>query len=106
MAGVMVPRHPGVFSAIGLLSTDLVHYDSRSAYVVLGPDSVGQVEAVFAEMEEQLRRRIGPAAEGLPVQRTLDARLLGQGWETPFIEVPEGPVSEDTLTELLRRLTG
>src|SRR5690606_12080922 len=28
---VIVPPHPGLFSAIGLLSTDLVYYESRSA---------------------------------------------------------------------------
>jgi N-methylhydantoinase A len=100
---VIVPPHPGLFSALGLLSTDLVHYDSRSAYVVLGPDTVDQVEAVFADMEEQLRRRVGAAADGVSVRRTLDARLVGQGWETPFIEVPDGPVSAETLPELLRR---
>ena len=32
---LVVPPHPGLFSALGLLSTDLVYYDSRSAYVLL-----------------------------------------------------------------------
>ena len=36
---VVVPPHPGLFSALGLLSTDLVYYDSRSAYVVLAPEA-------------------------------------------------------------------
>ena len=44
---VVVPPHPGNFSALGLLSTDLVHYDSRSAYVVLSPESAPRVAAVF-----------------------------------------------------------
>ena len=38
---VVVPPHPGNFSALGLLSTDLVYYDSRSAYVPLFPDVGG-----------------------------------------------------------------
>ena len=33
---VIVPPHPGLFSALGLLSSDLVYSDSRSAYTVLG----------------------------------------------------------------------
>ena len=35
---VIVPPHPGLFSALGLLSSDLVFYDSRSAYVMLIPE--------------------------------------------------------------------
>ena len=34
-----LPPHPGNFSALGLLSSDLVYYDSRSAYVMLTPDA-------------------------------------------------------------------
>jgi N-methylhydantoinase A len=86
---VVVPPHPGNFSALGLLSTDLVHYDVRSAYVPLFPESAPQIEAVFEEMERRLRERAGTDGE---VRRSLDARLFGQSWETPFVQVPDGPI--------------
>ena len=38
------PAAPGNFSALGLLSTDLVYYDVRSAYVPLFPESAPQIE--------------------------------------------------------------
>ena len=40
---LVVPPHPGLFSALGLLSTDLVYYDSRSAYVVLSPETAPMI---------------------------------------------------------------
>src|SRR6185369_5769643 len=46
---IVIPPHPGLFSAMGLLSTDLVYYDSRSAYVMLSPDNAARIESVFAE---------------------------------------------------------
>jgi N-methylhydantoinase A len=96
---VIVPPHPGNFSALGLLSTDLVYYDSRSAYVPLAPDAAPQIAAVFDEMERQLRERAGVGDEGVTVRRSFDGRLFGQSWETPFVEVPDGPIDIAELVE-------
>ncbi len=100
---VVVPPHPGLFSAIGLLSTDLVYYESRSAYVVLAPEAAAQLDSVFTEMEERLRAKVGDGADGMTVRRTIDGRLLGQSWETPFVELPGGPITEATIPELVER---
>ena len=97
---VVVPPHPGNFSALGLLSSDLVYYDSRSAYVALAPDAAAQIDAVFAEMERGLRERAGKDGE---VRRSFDGRLFGQSWETPFVQVPDGPITEETIPELVER---
>src|SRR3990172_11519524 len=86
---LVVPPHPGLFSALGLLSTDLVYYESRSAYVVLSPEAAPTISAVFSEMEQQLRARVTGAVDGIRVRRSFDGRLLGQSWETPFVEGPE-----------------
>ena len=64
VARIVIPPHPGLFSAMGLLSTDLVYYESRSAYVVLSPDSAAQVEDGYQQMERALRERVGAAADG------------------------------------------
>ena len=82
---LIVPPHPGLFSAIGLLSTDFVYASSRSQYLMLGPDSGTQIEAIFAGLEAQLRERLG--SEAAIVRRSFDARLAGQSWETPFVNV-------------------
>jgi N-methylhydantoinase A len=100
---VIVPPHPGNFSALGLLSTDLVYYDSRSAYVPLVPEAAPQIEAVFEEMERSLRERAGVADGEAAVRRSFDGRLFGQSWETPFVEVPEGPITPETIPSLVER---
>jgi N-methylhydantoinase A len=93
---VVVPPHPGNFSALGLLGTDLVHYDVRSAYVPLVAESAPRIEAVFGEMERRLRERAGREGE---VRRSFDGRLFGQSWETPFVQVPAGPIDVAGLVE-------
>jgi N-methylhydantoinase A len=100
---LVVPPHPGLFSALGLLSTDLVYYDSRSAYVVLTPESAPLVSSVFEDMERRLRERAGLGQDGVVVRRSFDGRLLGQSWETPFVELPPGPITEETIPELIER---
>jgi N-methylhydantoinase A len=100
---LVVPPHPGLFSALGLLSTDLVYYDSRSAYVVLAPETAPLVASVFDEMERGLRERAGIGDDGVVVRRSFDGRLMGQSWETPFVEVPGGPITEATIPELIGR---
>jgi N-methylhydantoinase A len=98
---LVIPPHPGLFSALGLLSTDLVYYDSRSAYVLLSPDNAPQIQAVFDEMERGLRARAGAAGRNAAVTRSFDGRLWGQSWETPFVQVPEGPIDGETIGGLV-----
>jgi len=96
---LIVPPHPGLFSALGLLSSDLVYYDSRSSYVMLSPEQEPAIAAVFEEMERRLRERAGVDAAAGVVRRSFDGRLYGQSWETPFVEVPPGPIAAQTLIE-------
>ena len=98
---VVVPPHPGLFSALGLLSSDLVYYDSRSAYVMLVPDQAAEIAAVFEDMERRLRSRAGIGAGAGQVRRSFDGRLFGQSWETPFVEVPPGPIERRTIPALV-----
>lgn len=86
---LIVPPHPGLFSAIGLLSTDFVYANSRSQYLVLTPNTGAQVEAIFGALESQLRERLQVGSDGADVviRRSFDGRLAGQSWETPFINV-------------------
>jgi N-methylhydantoinase A len=100
---VVVPPHPGLFSALGLLSSDLVYYDSRSAYVMLVPEQAAQIAAVFEDMERRLRTRAGIEQGGGTVRRSFDGRLFGQSWETPFVEVPPGPILPETIPALVER---
>ena len=98
---VIVPPHPGLFSALGLLSTDLVFSDSRSRYLLLTPEAAPELARLFTEMEHQLLDSVGAQAQGATIRRSFDGRLLGQTWETPFVEIPDGPVTAATITTMI-----
>jgi N-methylhydantoinase A len=100
---VVIPPHPGLFSALGLTSSDLVYADSRSAYTVLTPDAAGEIDRVYADMEEALRARLHEHERAaVEFIRSFDGRLLGQTWETPFIEVPRGTIDAAAVAEMIR----
>ncbi|MCZ4535949.1 hydantoinase/oxoprolinase family protein [Gordonia terrae] len=101
MKNAVIPPYPGLFSALGLLSTDQVFYESRSAYMVLSPDNAAAIAEMFADMEQALRKHVGGVADGLEVRRSFDGRLLGQSWETPFIEIAGGDITGDTVTDMI-----
>jgi N-methylhydantoinase A len=101
MRRVVVPPHPGLFSALGLVSSDLVYSDNRSSYTVLAPDAAPALEALYHSMEEGLRERAGVPVDDVQFIRTFDGRLVGQSWETPFVEVPEGPITEQSISAVI-----
>ena len=76
---IVVPEHPGVFSALGLLSADMEFHGLRS--IVRRSDDVewSDVEAAFATIEAALRSRASALhVEGLSLQRFADLRYVGQ----------------------------
>lgn len=99
---VIIPPHPGLFSALGLLATDLVFSDSRSAYTVLAPEAAESIAALFGEMEESLLGELGEAERAsMKVVRTFDGRLLGQGWDMPLVDMPSGQVTADSIVAMI-----
>lgn len=97
----IVPPHPGLFSALGLVSSDQVFSDSRSAYVGLKPEHAGEIARHFEEMEARLCERLGRAREDVSISRSFDGRLVGQSWETPFIRVPSGRLDVAAIGEMV-----
>lgn len=84
MAGVIVPRHPGVFSAIGLLMSDVKHDYIRSHLTPLAEASPDSVNAMFERLVAQALDELrgdGFAPDRIRVERALDMRYAGQGYE-------------------------
>src|SRR5262245_2541384 len=79
---VLVPRHPGNFSALGLLAADIKHDEVRTRVGPL-PERWAQLPDLFAEMESGLRRQLelegfdGPRQR---LRRSLDLRYRGQAF--------------------------
>ena len=84
MAGVIVPLYPGVYSAMGLLMSDVKHDYVRSKLGALDKTSEAQIASVFAELETQAQRELRdeefPTAR-IAIERSLDMRYAGQGYE-------------------------
>jgi N-methylhydantoinase A len=84
MAGVIVPLYPGVFSALGLLMSDVKHDYIRSRMTPISQLSSADVEHVFAQLDAQARadlHRDGFADKDIRIERTVDLRYAGQGYE-------------------------
>lgn len=100
-AEVIVPPHPGLFSALGLVSSEQTYSDSRSAYTVLTADAAEDIDRVFREMEDAMRARFKDRYPNPIFTRAFDGRLLGQSWETPFIAIPSGPITAETVQVMI-----
>lgn len=84
MAGVVIPLYPGVYSAMGLVMSDVKHDYIRSRLVNLTRITEDEINAVFAELAAQARADlIGEEfpAERIGVEYALDMRYAGQGYE-------------------------
>ncbi|MBC3192982.1 hydantoinase/oxoprolinase family protein [Pseudonocardia sp. C8] len=98
---VIVPPHPGLFSALGLVSTDQVYGDSRSSYLILDDSAAEAVNKVYGQMEDELRARFADRGVDVEFVRSMDARLAGQTWETPFVSVPSGEITPEKVCEMI-----
>jgi N-methylhydantoinase A/oxoprolinase/acetone carboxylase beta subunit len=99
---VIVPPHPGITSAIGLLTTDLKYDALRTAFQVSGSIDHGRIAASFAAMEKGLLEQFeldGVAAGRVTFQRAADIRYVGQGYELriPLGAGPFDPAAEAAL---------
>ena len=97
---VIIPPHPGLFSALGLLSADQAYSVSQSAYTVLSADTAEDIAAIYADMEEKLRASLSEHQD-VRLIRSFDAQLIGQTWETPFVPVPEGEFTTETVEAMI-----
>ena len=87
MRTVLVPRHPGLFSALGMLHADLVKDFSETVMLPSDKIDVFELAGLFGSLEEKARQ--GMAAEGLDpgkvvLERGLDMRYKGQSHELPI----------------------
>jgi N-methylhydantoinase A/oxoprolinase/acetone carboxylase beta subunit len=98
----IVPRFPGLTSALGLLTTDLKYDAIKTAFQVHPGLDYAQLNADFAEMEHSLRQQF--AADGIDGTRVTfarfaDARYVGQGYELR-IAIPDGLVNEGSMQRM------
>ena len=84
MAGVIVPLYPGVYSAMGLVMSDVKHDYVRSRLTALSRADEGDVNAVLEELAAQARKDLaeeGFSHDKAEIEYALDMRYAGQGYE-------------------------
>ncbi len=96
---VVVPPHPGITSACGLLTTDLKYDFLKTSFQISGDIDHERMNADFAELEEALLAQY--AADGLDaadvdVQRAGDLRYVGQGYELR-VAMPPGSLDDKAM---------
>jgi N-methylhydantoinase A len=102
MPEVLVPPHPGVTSATGLLTSDL-RYDGGQSYLrPLGDVEPGAAEAIFAAEEREIRAQLhadGRSDDEIRFTRSADLRYAGQSYELK-VAITDEQVTGDTLVAL------
>lgn len=96
---VLVPPFPGITSANGLLTSDLKYDLMRTVFMVEGAVDAERVSRELDELEATLRGWLhadGVDDADIEVQRALDCRYVGQGYELRVPLAP-GPFAEAAL---------
>jgi N-methylhydantoinase A/oxoprolinase/acetone carboxylase beta subunit len=99
---VLVPPYPGVTAAMGLLATDMVYEYVATSYQRLSALDTSELEKRFGDLEEEARRQLeedGVPADRRLVQRVVDARYAGQGYELR-VDVGSGTIDEEWAEKL------
>ena len=81
---VVVPPHPGLFSALGLLVADLKRVYRETAFQPVGEGSPAAIEAAFGRMREAALAEFagfGCAPKTVEWEHYLEMRYRGQGFE-------------------------
>lgn len=98
---VIVPRYPGLTSAMGLLMSDVKHDYARSVLMPLVDVTPDEGNAVFGELDAQAMADLsaeGFSADEVDLLHQLDLRYAGQGYELRVAVAP-GPITSDTLRQ-------
>jgi N-methylhydantoinase A len=105
---VLVPRHPGILCALGLLLSDLKTSYARTRLMPARAETIPDMLATFEELEGRADAWFegeGIAPDARARRRTLDMRYAGQNYELPvaFPDEPPGPGLLDALVRGFER---
>jgi N-methylhydantoinase A len=81
---ILLPPHPGVLSALGMLVSPVRKSTARTVLMRSAATSAEQMEAVFADLERTTLKAMteeGIASHDVKLERFIDARYAGQSHE-------------------------
>ncbi len=103
LSRVVIPRHPGLFSAAGLVAADLRIDDSQTMLRTFDPDRVDDLVTWYRDAAARMLRQL--REDGIPRARArlmgaADCRYVGQGFE---LTVPLGGLGARDIRGLAER---
>jgi N-methylhydantoinase A/oxoprolinase/acetone carboxylase beta subunit len=101
---VLVPPHPGIAAAMGLLATDMVYEYVATTYQRLSKLDAGALEQRFQELEKLAVNQLqedGVPDDKMVIQRIAECRYLGQGYELR-VTAPSGAVDDSWVASVRR----
>ncbi|MBT6273603.1 MAG: hydantoinase/oxoprolinase family protein [Chromatiales bacterium] len=102
---VIIPPHPGITSATGLLTTDLKYDTIRTEFQTSDAIDLARLNDDFAVMEVELHDQFasdGISADGIHFVRGGDLRYVGQGYELR-VAIPGGALSLDSMASMFEQ---
>jgi N-methylhydantoinase A len=96
---VIVPPHPGITSAMGLLVTDLKYDAARTLFQTSAALDMGRINADLTAMQADLAGRFDADridAGAVTYARQGDLRYVGQGYELK-VDLPAGALDEPAM---------
>lgn len=96
---VIVPRYPGITSAMGLLTTDLKHDLIQNEFALSTEPNLAKLNRDLQTLEDQVKQQLqadGFSEAEMTLQRLADCRYVGQGYELRAT-VPSGELDADSL---------
>jgi N-methylhydantoinase A/oxoprolinase/acetone carboxylase beta subunit len=93
---VVVPPHPGIAAAMGLLATDMTYEYVATTYQRLATLDAAALQQRFEDLEALAVTQLeedGIPSDRIVIQRIADCRYLGQGYELR-VDAPAGAIDE------------
>ena len=101
---VLVPEHPGVFSAVGLVMSDIRH-DFGQPRVLRGKEISGEnLNPLFGDLDKEANdalERDGVAEDHRDLQRSADLRYVGQAYEVN-VTVPSVLLDDESAGQIIQ----
>lgn len=99
MSQALVPLHPGLFSAFGLLAADIEHHRIQTCYQDSRTADLEQLNQLMNRMQSEVTHLLeeeGFASSDIRILRKADLRYSGQSFELS-LPLPQGPLDASTI---------
>ncbi|NRF94636.1 hydantoinase/oxoprolinase family protein [Paenibacillus frigoriresistens] len=92
---VIIPPHPGITSATGLLTTDLKYDATQTLFMQSNKIDLSLVNTFIAKLDEQIQKQLalaGFTGKDIAIRGYFDCRYIGQGYELR-VALPDEPLN-------------